>query len=238
MIKKIKNLDINYVQYGHGDDVVLLHGWGQNIEMMQPLGRNLGDRFRVTIIDFPGFGSSQMPDFAYTIYDYTELLREFLESFKIENPILIGHSFGGRVSICYAAKYAVKKVVLFGSPCIKKENKSLKLKLLKALKKIKCLNCVADIMKDHMGSTDYRNAKGVMKEILVKVVNEDLSESAKKITAPTLLIWGDRDDQVSVDEAREIEKLISDSALIVLNGTHYCYLENLNHVVSILDNFF
>ena len=238
MIKKIKNLDINYVQYGSGEDVVLLHGWGQNIEMMEPLGKNLCEKNRITIIDFPGFGSSQTPDFAYTIYDYTDLLREFLKELGIKKPILVGHSFGGRFSICYASRYDVEKLVLFGSPCIKKENKSLKLKILKSLKKIKLLENVANIMKEHMGSVDYRNAKGVMKDILVNVVNEDLSQCAKKIKAPTLLIWGDRDLQVSVDEAREIEKLISDSALIVLNGTHYCYLENLNHVVSILDNFF
>ena len=38
MIIKIKNLNINYIQYGKGKDILLLHGWGQNIEMMKPLG--------------------------------------------------------------------------------------------------------------------------------------------------------------------------------------------------------
>lgn len=238
MIKKIKNLDINYAQYGEGKDVILLHGWGQNIQMMEPLGKNLMDRNRVTIIDFPGFGCSETPDFAYTIYDYTEILHEFLKELNILRPILIGHSFGGRIAICYAARYDVEKVVLFGSPCIKIETKSLKVKILKTLKKIKFLDSLADIVKSHIGSEDYKNAKGIMREILVNVVNEDLSSCAKKITAPTLLIWGDRDEAVPVSEAREIEKIISDSALIVLNGTHYCYLENLAHVVSILNNFF
>lgn len=51
------------------------------------------------------------------------------------------------------------------------------------------------------------------------------------------MIWGDKDEAVPVSEAKELEKLISDSALIVLNGSHYCYLENLNHVASILENF-
>ena len=44
MIKKVKNLDINYIQYGEGEDVVLLHGWGQNIEMMNPLGKNFKNK--------------------------------------------------------------------------------------------------------------------------------------------------------------------------------------------------
>ena len=81
MIKKIRDLDINYVQYGKGLDIVLLHGWEQNIQMMEP------------ILDFPGFGSSQTPNYAYTIYDYATLLHELLESIKVEKPILIGHSF-------------------------------------------------------------------------------------------------------------------------------------------------
>ncbi|MBO4242357.1 MAG: LysR family transcriptional regulator [Clostridiales bacterium] len=77
MIKKIKDLNINYIQYGDGKDIVLLHGWGQNIKMMDPLGKNLYDNFRITILDFPGFGSSETPNFAYTINDYTELVERF-----------------------------------------------------------------------------------------------------------------------------------------------------------------
>lgn len=237
MVKKIRNLDINYVQYGKGKDIILLHGWGQNIQMMDPLGKNFADKFRITILDFPGFGSSQEPDYAYNISDYVELLHDLVKELKIENPILIGHSFGGRVAISYSSMYPVSKLVLFGSPFIKRENNSLKVKLLKQMKKIKPLNNLAETMKKHMGSEDYRNASGVMRQVLVNVVNEDLTEKAKKITCPTLLIWGESDEAVPVSEAKELEKTIPDSALIVLNGTHYCYLENLNHVVSILNHF-
>lgn len=237
MIKKIRNLDVNYIQYGKGQDIILLHGWGQNIQMMDPLGKNFADKFKITILDFPGFGSSQEPDYAYNISDYVEVLHDLIKELKIENPILIGHSFGGRVAISYSSMYLVSKLVLFGSPFIKREKNSLKVKLLKQMKKIKPLNNLAETMKKHMGSEDYRNASGVMREILVNVVNEDLTEKAKKITCPTLLIWGESDEAVPVSEAKELEKTIPDSALIVLNGTHYCYLENLNHVVSILNHF-
>ena len=237
MIKKIKNLDINYIQYGKGKDVVLLHGWGQNIQMMNPVGQNLSDHFRITILDFPGFGSSETPEFAYTISDYTEVLHELLKSLGIEVPTLIGHSFGGRVAISYASIYPVEKLVLFGSPFMVREKNSLKTKLLKNLKKIKLLDGVAEYMKNHIGSRDYRAASGVMREILVKTVNTDLTENVKKIKVPTLLIWGERDTEVPVKEAEKLEKNLKDGALIVLPGTHYCYLENLGRVISILENF-
>ena len=237
MIKKIKNLNINYVQYGNGEDIVLLHGWGQNIKMMDPLGKNFDDKFRITILDLPGFGSSDIPDFAYTINDYTELLHEFINSLNIKNPILIGHSFGGRIAINYASIYKVDKLVLFGSPFIVREKKGLKVKLLKTLKSVKALNGVAEIMKKYMGSEDYKAASGVMRDILVKTVNTDLRDAASKIKVSTLLIWGENDEAVPVSEAKELESTIKDSALIVLPGTHYCYLENLGRVVSILEHF-
>ena len=237
MIKKIKDININYTQYGKGKDIVLLHGWGQNIQMMDPLGKNLCDNFKITILDFPGFGSSEIPNYAYNISDYTEILYNFLKSLKIDNPILIGHSFGGRIAISYASIYPVSKLVLFGSPFVVREKKGLKIKVLKTLKKIKILSGVAEYMKKHMGSDDYRNANGIMREIMVKTVNTDLTENVKKIKIPTLLIWGENDEQVPISEAKELEKLLIDGALIILPGTHYCYLENLGRIVNILENF-
>ncbi len=237
MIKRIQDLEVNYVQYGEGEDVVLLHGWGQNIEMMEPLGKNLCENKRITILDFPGFGSSETPKFAYTIYDYTKLLYELLEELKIVNPILIGHSFGGRVAICYAAKYKVNKLVLLSSPYRSQTKNGLKVKILKQLKKIKLLDGLAEVAKKHMGSNDYRMASGVMREILVNTVNADLTADVKRINAPTLIIWGDNDGEVPVEEAKELEKMIPDAAAIILPGTHYAYLENLAQVINILKNF-
>ena len=77
-----------------------------------------------------------------------------------------------------------------------------------------------------------------MRQTLVEVVNEDLSKFAREIEEPTLLIWGDNDTEAPVNEAKELEKIMNDAALIILPGTHYAYLENLPRVVSILNSFF
>lgn len=237
MLKKIKNIRVNYQQYGDGKDIVLLHGWGQNIEMMAPLGNLLKCNHRITIVDLPGFGLSEEPDYAYNVYDYVDLLEELFRELGIKNPSLIGHSFGGRLSIIYASKNDVDRLVLFGSPCVRHEYKSFSQTLLKTLKKVKILSPLAKLAKKFIGSPDYRNAKGVMREVLIKTVNEDLSDCARKITCPTLLIWGENDEAVPLKDAKELEGLLKDGALIVLPGTHYCYLENLGQVVNILDNF-
>lgn len=237
MFKTIKKIKINYKQYGEGKDIVLLHGWGQNIQMMDPLGNYLKANHKITIVDLPGFGLSDEPDYAYSVYDYVELLKELFDELKIKKPILIGHSFGGRLSIIYASKYETEKVVLFGSPCVRHVYKSKKQDILKALKKVKILSPLANLMKKFTGSPDYKNASPMMRDILVKTVNEDLSECAKKIICPCLLIWGDNDTAVPVSHAKELDDLLSDSALIVLPGTHYCYLENLHQIIDILNNF-
>lgn len=235
----IKDLNINYIQYGKGKDIVLLHGWGQNIEMMKPIGDNFSDRFRITILDLPGFGESDEPKNTWKIDDYELLLEEFIEKLKIKKPIMIGHSFGGRLAIRYSARNTIEKLVLFGSPCIRvQEALPLKVRLLKSLKKLPGMNSFGEYMKKYIGSRDYKAASPVMRQTLVEVVNEDLSKYAKEIEEPTLLIWGENDTEAPVAEAKELEKIMLDAALIILPGTHYAYLENLQQVINILNNFF
>lgn len=235
----IKDLNINYIQYGEGKDIILLHGWGQNIEMMKPLGDYFCDRFRITILDLPGFGESDEPKNTWTIDDYELMLEDFIKELKIKKPIVIGHSFGGRLSIRYSARNPIEKLVLFGSPCIRiQEALPLKVRMLKSMKKLPGMDKIGEYMKQYIGSRDYKAASPVMRQTLVEVVNEDLSHYAKEIEEPTLLIWGQNDTEAPVAEAKELEKIMIDAALIILPGTHYAYLENLQQVVNILNNFF
>ena len=235
----IKNLNVNYIQYGEGKDILLLHGWGQNIEMMKPLGDCFSDRFKITIIDLPGFGQSDEPSVPWTIDDYELLIEEFIEKLKIKKPIVIGHSFGGRLAIRYCARNPISKLVLFGSPCIRiQESLPFTVRVLKCLKKVPGLNSIGEHMKKYIGSRDYKAASPIMRQTLVEVVNEDLSKYAREIEEPTLLIWGNNDTEAPVKEAKELEKIMIDAALIILPGTHYAYLENLGQVANILNNFF
>lgn len=234
----VKSININYIQYGEGKDIVLLHGWGQNIEMMKPIGDNLCDRFRITILDLPGFGESDEPNNIWNISDYSDMLEEFINKLKIKKPIIMGHSFGGRVAIRYSSNHPIEKLILFGAPCIRiQEELPLHIKVLKTLKKIPGLNDFGEYMKKYIGSRDYKAASPVMRQILVNVVNEDLSKYAREIEEPTLLIWGENDTEAPVNDAKELEKIMIDAGLIILPGTHYAYLENLPQVISILNNF-
>ena len=241
MIKRIKDIDINCVQLGNekGKDIVLLHGWGQNIEMMMPIANGLTDKYHITIMDLPGFGKSMEPEHSLSLYEYYEIVKELLESLKVKEPTMIGHSFGGRISIIYSAMEHSKKLVLLSSPFIKRINKpTMKTKMLKALKKVPGLKVLEEFAKSHIGSTDYKNATPIMRDTLVKTVNEDLTNYVKQIKASTILIAGEYDTAVPLSEMEKYKEYIDDSALIVYKGcTHYAYLEDANRTISIIRNF-
>ncbi len=234
MIKHINDVDINYIEYGEGEDIVLLHGWGQNIEMMKPVGDKLNGH--KIIIDLPGYGNSTEPKTVWTVYDYVECIKKLLDSLKIDNPILIGHSFGGKISLAYASKY---KVNLFASPFKKGVEKlSMKTKILKFAKKVPVVNKLEGFAKKHIGSTDYKNASEMMRKILVETVNLDIREDVKKIKCPSLIFWGTNDEAVPVEDAKELESLIKDAGLIIYEGcTHYAYLEMLPQVMKVIRVF-
>lgn len=241
MLLHIKDTDVNYIRYGNaeGQTLVFLHGWGQNIQMMKPVADPFEEKFDLIILDLPGYGQSTEPKYPWTVEDYVECIKDLLDTLKVKNPTLIGHSFGGKISLLYASKYLVNQLILFGSPYKKEiEKLSLKTKTLKALKKVPGINKFESFAKKHIGSEDYRKASKVMREILVLTVNLDITEEVKKITAPTLIIWGSLDEAVDVQRAHELEQLIPDAGLVVYeNCTHYAYLENLNQTIQVLNSF-
>ena len=93
-------------------------------------------------------------------------------------------------------------------------------------------------MRSKKGSTDYNNATENMKKTFINVVNEDLKYCLPNIYVPTLLIWGEKDMDTPLKDAKLIEKLVPDAGLVVFKGAgHYSYLENLGDFIRIVENF-
>lgn len=236
----IDGIYVNYLDFGNkkGKTLVLLHGWGQNIEMMQMLGEPFKNDYRIVIVDLPGFGKSEEPNEVIGIDGYTKIIEKLLGELNIKNPILIGHSFGGRVSVMFASRNAVEKVILLSPALRGHDKKGVKTKVLKSLKKVPILNNLEGWAKNHIGSRDYKSASPVMKQVLVETVNKDLSLDAKKIKSPVIIIYGDCDAEVPEKDTLEYERLIPDCGLIKYEGsTHYAYLERLEQTLNIIKNF-
>lgn len=248
----IKKMNINYEIYGEANttEVLILHGWGASIEAFAPVNKYLSSKFKIYILDMPGFGKSDEPFAAYTVKDYAEVVLEYIKKMNIQKPVLIGHSFGGRVIMKMVGNmgYQPSKIIFVDTAGIKpRRSLSYYLKVYSyklAKKTVKFLlpeakaTKVINNMRSKKGSTDYNNASDNMKGTFVKVVNEDLKNCLPNIKVPTLLIWGEKDLDTPLRDAKIIEKMVPDAGLVVFKGAgHYSYLENLREFLAITTNF-
>lgn len=254
MFTEIDNLKINYICKGKGQQsVLLLHGWGANITLFNQIINHLTPFFKIYAPDLPGFGESDEPTTPWNVDNYVDFVIKFCEKTGIKNCFLISHSFGGRITIKLMSRknlpFNVEKIVLTGSAGIRPKQTvkgKIKTRLYKIGRSILSAKPCQKLMPNALGnlrrkngSADYNAASPVMRQCLVKVVNEDLTELIPNISVPTLLIWGEKDDAVPLSDARLMEKLIKDSGLVVFEGCgHYAFLEQGERFCRILDSFF
>ena len=242
----IDGLNIEYIKKGEGENkILLLHGWGCNINTFAYITNHLSKFMEVYVIDFPGFGKSDEPKEVWNVDNYADLIQKFIEKMEIKKISLLGHSFGGRVIIKLVnrknLKFKIDKLVLIDSAGIRHEpKKTFKQKLYKKvfpiIKKIspELLNKI----KTKVGSEDYRNATPMMRDILVKTINEDLSKLVPTIKNPTLIIWGENDTATPYEDAKYLNKNIEDSGIVkVENAGHFSFLDNPYLVNKALESF-
>ena len=247
---RIKDWNINYEVMGKGNPVILLHGWLANLETMRPIANNLCQNFKVYLVDVVGFGKSDLPEHPLNTDDFGNFLKDFTDALEIKNPILIGHSNGGRTIINAVGRGLVdpKKVVLIDSAGLKPK-RSMKYYfkvgffktgkfILNMLPNTKAVKEFKEKLLNKVGSADYKASAPVLKETMKKILNEDASELLPKISCPTLLIWGTADKDTPLSDAQKMEKLIPDCGLIEYPGaTHFSYLENKNNCNAVLNEF-
>ncbi len=240
MYKTVNDIKINYEQKGSGDLIVLLHGWGSNIKLFANLIDLLSVKYTVVAMDMPGFGESQEPPSAWCVDDYVQFVIDFLKDYDDRKVMFLGHSFGGRVIIKLNSRsdlpFEITKVILVDSAGImppKSNKKSFRTYYYKAGKALLSTGLVKKIAPDalenfrkKMGSADYAAASPMMRQVMVKVVNEDLEPYLPNIKCPTLLIWGTADTATPISDGEKMEKLIKGSGLVRLEGAgHYSFLE-------------
>ncbi|MDF2936762.1 MAG: alpha/beta hydrolase family protein [Paenibacillaceae bacterium] len=245
---KIDGIDIEYTDSGSGLTVLLLHGWGANKESFSFVAESLEKHFRVVSLDFPGFGASGEPPVPWGVEEYCSFVEKFNAALDIKNPIIMGHSHGGRTAIRYASRNPVHKLILVDSAGIKPKRKLsyyirvYSYKTAKHLLKLPGLRHkreqILERFRKSTGSEDYKQATPLMRQTLVKLVNEDLKAYLPKIQSPTLLIWGELDTATPLTHGKLMEKLIPNAGLVTLKGGgHWVYAQRPRETVIILNNF-
>lgn len=237
MYKNIFGLNIYYEEENSTANQVVLvvHGWGASIAAMKPVINSLKHKYRVISIELPGHGSSEKPNKVLGTKEFADCILKFIDEMNLENIYYIGHSYGGKCGIEIASRqnHPIKKLVLVDASGIKAELSSkakLKVKWFKFLKKIYIkIYGEKNLEKFYkkFGSSDYKDADGIMRNILVKVVNEDLRDKLNKIDVPTVLVWGKNDMDTPQWMGEMMEDRISNSKLYILDGGHYSYLDDI-----------
>lgn len=242
--KDVLQIKSYYTQQGVGKDVLCLVGWGQDSQMFQPTADHLADRFRVTVVDYPGFGQSESMHEAWDVDGYVQWLDALLKVLDVKDPIIIAHSFGARLAIKYQLTRPVHKLILTGAAGIRPKRsldtvlRIYSFKVLKQIFKLPFLVKYQEPLRKLFGSEDYKAISGVLRASFVKIVNEDLTPYLKHIEVPTLLIWGDQDDATPLWMGKKMEKEIKDAGLVIFeNDGHYAYWNQLSRFHAIVSVF-
>lgn len=246
MYTKVDNLNIYFQKVGKGHDLIMLHGWGLNSSTFWPTVDFLKDNLTLWILDLPGFGRSDKPGKTFDTNDYAEIVADFIKVNKIKKPSILGHSFGGKIAIRLTSTYPnlVDKLILVGASGIKRVPSFRRVLIYPAAKIIHHLvpdifNLKTIIRKKFYRKieSDYENA-GLMKDTLLKTIQEDLTEQLKKIKNETLIIWGEEDKAVPLRYGKKMYQLIENSRLVVIEGKgHFLHVHDPERFSTYVKDF-
>jgi pimeloyl-ACP methyl ester carboxylesterase len=235
---------------GEGQPVLTLHGWGASLRNFWPVAERLAPNgYQFHLLDLPGFGQTQLPPRPWGVAEYVHFVLAYLDGSGLDQVAILGHSFGGRISLMLAAEYParVTKMVLADSAGLRPPP-SVKFLVRHAL--TRTFRNTLDVLgleslrtrlqawyNRRYASLDYLTA-GPLRGTFLRIIDEDLASYAARIHAPTVLIWGDQDRDTPLWQGRKLEQLIPDAGLIVFQGAgHFAYQERLEDYVRIVDHF-
>ena len=192
--------------------VLALHGWGRSGKEFAASLKGLD----AIALDLPGFGASPAPVEVMGAEDYARNIAPVLDEFP-DPPVIVGHSFGGRVAVCLAAHHPdrVGPLILIGAPLIRSSplpKPSLFYRLIRAWGGWGLISeDRLERERQKRGSADYRAARGVMRQVLVRVVGEEYQTQLRALRSPVHLLWGANDEEVPLAVAELARDLITDA---------------------------
>lgn len=212
-------------------DIIILHGWGSNKELMKKSFSPYMKEFRHIYIDLPGFGKSTC-SVALTTEDYVKIVELLMVHLNASKDIILGHSFGGKV----ATLLEPKVLVLVSSAGIKTPKPlsvKIKIALFKFLKRFGLTK-----LRSFFVAEDAKELSEYMYQTFKNVVDEDFSEIFQHSHSKVLLCWGKADSATPLSSAKKIESLMQDAILEVYSGDHYFFMNHAADVSKRVENIF
>lgn len=246
---KINGKKVYFTSLGSGKQILILPGWMHDHKVWELAQQELAKHFQVLVLDFPGFGDSQLDPSIKDLNDYARFLKKVVDELCLKDFILLGHSFGGSVAIKILSLYPklpIEKLILCDSAGIKKFNikQIIGLILAKGGKPIFTLPVfrtyalqVKRMLYGLLNEKDYFNA-GPLKSVMSRILKENLEGVLDKITVSTLIIWGEKDNVTPLSHAQVLRKRIKGSKLILVSkSTHWPFMENVVDFTRFVKDF-
>lgn len=182
--------------------------------------------FDVYALDFQGFGENSGMDKPYSLDDYIQQVKNFVEEKEIIRPSVVAHSFGARVAIKLAAQNPdfFDKIVLVGAAGLKPR------KTFKKVFKQGLFKVVKPLLKGRTPSffysSDYLKLDPIMRESFKLIVNENLDDLLSNITSSVFIVYGKKDKETPLYMARKLHDGILQSKLLVIKDAgHFCFID-------------
>lgn len=229
------------------DTIIFLHGWGSNSTLWFSSTIGLSENgFNLVYIDLPGFGKSQSPKQPLHLEDYAQIVSEFVEKISITKPILIGHSFGGKV----AARIASKKMIQLGGLILVDASglphtsliTKAKIQIAKTVSPFFRLPILKDLRSGLLrlsGSDDYV-AFPELRETFINIIREHIQDELITIDVPTFIVWGtnDTNSYTPVRDAAIFQKKIRNSQMVLIKeASHYVFLDKPKEFIESVSSF-
>ena len=218
--------------------MVFLHGYLSSKEAFTAQINYFSRFFRVTAIDFIGFGKSASLSAPFSVDDYAVWTEEVLRLLGVEKPHVIAHSFGCRVAVKMSARApdCFDKILLTGAAGVilkRTFRYRIKVKTYRLVRKF-----APRFAEKRFGSKEYRTLSPVMRESYKKIVNEDLRGCAEKIENEVLLVQGKEDTTTPKKEAEEYLACMKRGRLVMMDGGHFAFAEHPLAFNLIAEEFF
>lgn len=222
---KIDLSKVSYLQKGSGKDLVCLHGYLSSKEAFYHQVAYFSRFFRVTAIDFLGFGHTMSLTSAFSVDDYATWTKEVLKELGVQKPHVIAHSFGCRVAVKLASRESdfFDKMILTGAAGVRPKHGvayHTKVFLYRIARRI-----APAFAEKNFGSAEYRTLSPIMRESYKKIVNEDLVECARRIQNQVLIVQGEEDTVTPISDVNAYLGALQHGKLVQISGGHFAFLE-------------
>lgn len=234
---------ITYFITGQGKPLLFFHGGGVDMYSYSELLEKLSANHQVIAVDLPCFGRSSIPKTIWNFTDYGKYFSKFISHLNLKDLTVVGHSFGAGVGIALAIENkTVDKLVLIGGAGISRGKNALSFymtlffsKTFQDMKRYGQYRKIASLCKafsKNILRRPFQQIK-VLRIMERSMTQKDLELS--KIKAKTLILWGDEDELFALDDARELDRRIPNSELVVVDGNHDWCLFEVDRAVGLIN---